>query len=121
MTKTRTFALLPVWAIALAALLMLFALRAQIAQTLPFTTPGHHVSAPQLGPGPMNAPAVGNQPSSAQGGSSSVITRTGTTSPQAGAAPQPGTTNQAATSNDHNSPCYQVGKGTAMCPVSSGP
>lgn len=120
MTKTRTFALLPVWAIALAALLMLFALRAQIAQTLPFTTPGHHVSAPQLGPGPMNAPAVGNQPSNAQGGSS-VITRTGTTSPQAGAAPQSGTTNQAATSNDHNSPCYQVGKGTAMCPVSSGP
>ncbi len=104
MTKTTTFALLPVWAIALAALLMLFALRAQIAQTLPFTSSGHHISAPQLGPGPMNAPA---------------ITKTGTTSPnqpaQAGTQ-QPSSSNQAAT-NPANNPCARAGNPAPMCPV----
>lgn len=118
MTKTRTFGLLPVWAIALAALLMLFALRAQIAQTLPFTGLGHHVSAPQLGPGPMNAPAVGNQPSSAQGGNS-VITRTGTTSPNQPAQPatqQQASSNQAA-ANPANNPCARAGSPAPMCPV----
>jgi hypothetical protein len=120
MTRTKTFAFLPVWAIVLAALLMLFALRAQIAQTLPFTSLGHHISAPQLGPGPMNAPAVGNQPANAQGGSS-VITKTGTTSPNQPAQPatqQPSNSNQAA-ANPANNPCARAGNPAPMCPVTA--
>lgn len=117
MTKTRTFALLPVWAIALAVLLMLFALRAQIAQTLSLTTQGHHIAAPQLGPGPMNAP-ISNQPANAQG-SNTVVTRTGTTSPNQPAqqtTQQPSNSNQAAT-NPANNPCARAGNPAPMCPV----
>ena len=102
----------------LAALLMLFALRAQIAQTLPFTSQGHHMSAPQLGPGPMNAPVIGNQPANAQG-SNSVITKTGTTlpnQPAQQATQQPSTSNPAAT-NAANNPCARGGAPAPMCPV----
>jgi hypothetical protein len=119
MTKTRTFALLPVWAIALAVLLMLFALRAQVAQTLPFTGQGHHISAPQLGPGPANAPNS-NQPANGQG-SNTVITRTGTTSPNQPTqqvTQQPSNANQAAT-NPANNPCARVGNPAPMCPVTA--
>ncbi|HUE67163.1 MAG TPA: hypothetical protein VMP38_03200 [Candidatus Acidoferrum sp.] len=118
MTRTKTFAFLPVWAILLAALLMLFALRTQIAQTLPFTSNGHHISAPQLGPAPMNAPVVGNQPANAQG-SSTVITKTGTTSPNQPAqqaTQQPSSSNQAA-ANPANNPCARAGNPAPMCPV----
>lgn len=117
MTKTRTFALFPVWAIALALLLMLFALRAQVAQNLPFTSQGHHISAPQLGPAPVNAPLT-NQPANAQG-SNTVITRTGTTSPNQPAQPttqQPSSSNQAVT-NPANNPCARAGNPAPMCPV----
>jgi hypothetical protein len=116
MTKRRTFALLPVWAIALAVLLMLFALRAQVAQTLPFTSQGHHISAPQLGPGPMNAP-VSNQPANAQG-SNTVITRTGTTNPAAPQVQQPSTTNQPATGSNAG-PCARAANPAPMCPVTA--
>jgi hypothetical protein len=118
MTRTKTLALLPVWAVALAALLMLFALRAQIAQTQPLSSLGHHISAPQLGPGPMSAPAVGNQPANAQA-SNSVITKTGTTSPNQPARPatqQASSSNQAAT-NPANNPCARGGDPAPMCPV----
>lgn len=114
MTKARTFALFPLWAIALAALLMFFALRAQIAPTVLFTSQGHHISAPQLGPAPMNTPVVGNQPANAQG-SNSVITKTGTTNPSAPGAQQSSTPNPATGSNA--GPCTRAGNPAPMCPV----
>jgi hypothetical protein len=115
MTKTRTFALLPVWAIALAVLLMLFALRAQVAQNLTFTGQGHRISAPQLGPGPVNAPVVSNQPANAQG-SNTVIHKTGTTTPMQPAQQQQATSNQA-TVTPANNPCARGGHPAPMCAV----
>lgn len=96
---------------------MLFALRAQVAQNLPFTSQGHHISAPQLGPGPMNAP-VSNHPANAPD-SNTAITRTGTTSPNQPAqqtTQQPSNSNQAST-NPANNPCARGGNPAPMCPV----
>ena len=94
---------------------MLFALRAQVAQTLPFTGQGHHISAPQLGPGPVNAPVVNNQPANAQG-SNTLIHKTGTTTPMQPAQQKPATSNKAA-ANPASNPCARVSNPAPMCAV----
>ncbi|HKW08305.1 MAG TPA: hypothetical protein VJS19_12145 [Candidatus Dormibacteraeota bacterium] len=120
MVRARTITSLPAWAFVLAAMLLLFAVhsQSQITRTLPFGSQAHHVSAPQLEPGPINQPVVGNQPANGAGSNSSVMTKTGTTSPAQQPAEQPVLTNPTA-GNPASNPCARAGKPAPMCAVTA--